>query len=43
VPTTNGTEMKVYMIKSKKAPKTANIAVIDVIGGAGLFGLGWHN
>lgn len=33
--------MKVHMTKSKKAPKTGNIAIVDTMAGAGLYGEVW--
>jgi hypothetical protein len=31
----------VYVIQSKKAPKTGKAAVIDTMGGSGLYGRAW--
>ena len=29
------------MIRSKGAPKTGNVAIVDIMGGAGIYGIAW--
>ena len=43
IETTGGNHINVFMIRSKDAPKTGNVAIIDVVGGAGLYGEAWEN
>lgn len=35
--------MKMFMVKSKKASKLGNVAIVDTMSGAGLYGQIWYN